>query len=300
MADSMRPRPRTEGRGLRRSRAPRASGLDRDYIGVLYGNGGGTPVTEEAFGVGDAVAVGADAQITDLTVDDHACLTFGEPEELLDLTAAFVRDGLAEGLRVVWVCEQPQEAAAELAPRTNRPGYAGLRVAMDMSWALRPINGIEQLPAFEEEIASEFIGNGAAVLCQYDRDRFDPVTLASVSRFHTHTVAAATYHDDPLLRICRQYAPAGIRLAGQIDHTAQEALTRALTEAVRVDGDLTINLVELTFIDLACARMILEALRSVPPSRKVTLRCGRTIASRFVLLGAPAIPGLRLVTVDDR
>jgi hypothetical protein len=48
---------------------------------------------------------GADVQITDLTVDDHACLTFGEPEELFDLTAAFVRDGLAGGLKVVWVTE---------------------------------------------------------------------------------------------------------------------------------------------------------------------------------------------------
>jgi len=47
------------------------------------------------------VAVGADAQITDLTADDHACLTFGEPEELFDLTAAFVRDGLACGLSAV-------------------------------------------------------------------------------------------------------------------------------------------------------------------------------------------------------
>ena len=38
----------------------------------------------------------AGAQITELAVNDHACLTFGEPEDLLDLTAAFVRDaGLA-------------------------------------------------------------------------------------------------------------------------------------------------------------------------------------------------------------
>ena len=40
-----------------------------------------------------------------------------------------------------------------------------------------------------------------------DRDRFDPVTLASVAAFHTRSVAAATYHADPVLRICRQYAP---------------------------------------------------------------------------------------------
>ena len=38
---------------------------------------------------------GASTQITDLTVNDHACLTYGEPEELFDLTAAFIRDGLA-------------------------------------------------------------------------------------------------------------------------------------------------------------------------------------------------------------
>ena len=64
-------------------------------------------------GGGGAVTVGADGQITDLTVDDHACLTFGEPEELFDLTAAFVRDGLASGLKVVWISDSaPQQATS--------------------------------------------------------------------------------------------------------------------------------------------------------------------------------------------
>jgi hypothetical protein len=61
------------------------------------------------------VAAGADAQITELAVDDHACLTFGEEEELLDLTAAFVHDGLAAGLKVVWLRgPAPHPAASEL------------------------------------------------------------------------------------------------------------------------------------------------------------------------------------------
>jgi DcmR-like sensory protein len=61
---------------------------------------------------------GADVQITDLAVDDHACLTFGEPGELFGLTAAFVRDGLAGGLKVVWMTEAgPQRATPELARR---------------------------------------------------------------------------------------------------------------------------------------------------------------------------------------
>ena len=58
------------------------------------------------------------ATLVDLTVDDHACLTFGEPEDLFDLTAAFVRDGLACGLKVVWISDSaPQRATSELARR---------------------------------------------------------------------------------------------------------------------------------------------------------------------------------------
>ena len=74
------------------------------------------------------MAVGADAQITDLTVDDHACLTFGEPEELFDLTTAFVRDGLIGGLKVIWLSEgTPAQAVAELARRgiAVEPAVAG-------------------------------------------------------------------------------------------------------------------------------------------------------------------------------
>lgn len=35
------------------------------------------------------VSVNTEAQVTDLTVNDHACPAFGEAEELADLTAAW-------------------------------------------------------------------------------------------------------------------------------------------------------------------------------------------------------------------
>jgi hypothetical protein len=106
---------------------------------------------------------------------------------------------------------------------------------------------VEQLPEFEEGMAAALAGTRASALCQYDRERFDPVTLATVAPFHTRSVAAATYYADALLRICRQYAPPGIRL----------------------DGDITINLADLTFIDGPCARMILNAARGLASSRRV-------------------------------
>jgi anti-anti-sigma regulatory factor len=289
------------------------------------------------------VEVGADSQITDLAVNDHACLTFGDHEELLDLTAAFVRDGLAGGLKVIWLSETgPRQAVPELERRgiavtpalasgqmapaewegrllsgqafearsavdwlsgqtaaCRREGFPGLRVAVDMSWALRPVTGVEQLPDFERGIAAAVADAAVSVLCQYDRERFDPVTLASVTPIHTRSVAAETYYADAVLRICRQYAPPGIRLAGEIDRRAAEPLALALAEAVRLEGDITINMAGLAFIDGSCARMVVDTARGLGGSRVVVLQCRAEIAARFVLLGAGKIAGVIVESVDD-
>jgi anti-anti-sigma regulatory factor len=298
----------------------------------------------DSVGGGGGVAGSADAQITDLAVNDHACLTFGEPEELFDLTAAFVRDALIGGLKVIWLGDgTPAQAVSKLARRgiaiepavangqmaaaawegsllsgqaftadhamawltgqmaaCRGEGFPGLRIAVDMSWALRPVTGIEQLPQFEESIAAALAGTTVSVLCQYDREQFDPVTLASVAAFHTRSVAAATYHADAVLRICRQYAPPGIRLAGEIDYQAEEPLALALAEAIRLDGDITINTAGLTFIDASCARMIVDAVRGLDGSRTAILQCHPAIAARFALLGAADLPGVSLVIAHDR
>ena len=290
------------------------------------------------------MAADASAQITELTVDDHACLTYGEAEELFDLTAAFVRDGLDDGLKVMWLSDSGSgPAVKELSRRgievesamaagqmtadgcegrllsgqvfsadaaigwltrqlasCRDLGFPGLRIAVDMSWALRPVTGIEQLPQFEEGLAATLAGTTASVLCQYDRDRFDPVTLASVAAFHTRSVAAATYHADPVLRICRQYAPPGIRIAGEIDYQAEEPLTLALAEAVRLDGDITVNMAALTFTDAFCARLIADTARMLAASRTVTLQCVPDVAAGFARLGLDGLPGVRLVTAREQ
>jgi hypothetical protein len=295
-------------------------------------------------GGGGGVAGSAGAQITDLTVGDHACLTFGDPEELLDLTAAFVRDGLIGGLKVIWLGDgTPAQVVSELARRKiavepavakgqmtaaawegsllsgraftadramgwltgqmaacRSEGFPGLRVAVDMGWALRPVTGIEQLPRFEECIAAALADTMVSVLCQYDREQFDPVTLASVAAFHTRLVAAATYHADAVLRICRQYAPPGLRLAGQIDYQAEEPLALGLAEAIRLDGDITINMAGLTFIDASCARLIADAVRGLDGSRAVVLQCHPGIVARFGLLAVADLPGVSLVIAHDR
>ncbi len=291
------------------------------------------------------MAADAGVQVTELGAEDHACLTFGESEELFDLTAAFVRDGLAAGLKVVWVSDAgPGLAAGELGRRgvaveaamasgqmtaagcegrllsgqsfraesavswlagelasSGMQGFPGLRVALDMSWALRPLAGIEELPKFEEGIAAALDGSTAAVLCQYDRERFDPVTLASVAGFHTRAVAAATYYADALLRICRQYAPPGIRIAGELDFQAGEPLGLALSETIRVGGDIVINMSALAFVDARCTLMIADAARTMASqSRQVTLGCLPEVAAGFTRIGLADVHGIRLAVAVDR
>jgi anti-anti-sigma regulatory factor len=103
-----------------------------------------------------------------------------------------------------------------------------------------------------------------------------------------------------MLRICRQYAPPGIRLAGELDYQAEEPLALALAEAIRLDGDITVNMAALSFIDASCTRLITEAVRSLAASRRVVLRCHPAIAPRFAQYGVAGLPGVSLVTVHDR
>jgi anti-anti-sigma regulatory factor len=284
--------------------------------------------------------VTTDVVTTDkINAGDHACLTFTDAEERLDLIAAFVRDGLRGGSKVIcWTDTiSPDVLAGQLAARSVRPGaalrrgqlrltpaagsllgdgavtaagmvdvlageldtaaregYAGLRATTDMAWATRPLAAAQELTTFETDIAGLFTDGRLCLICQYDRDRFDAVTLAFAAKAHPKTVAALVYHDHPLLRICRQYSPGGIRLAGQIDYQHRDILEQALTESLRLDRHPHVNLTELDYIDAACASVILTAATRLPASRRMIVTCRRRVAKVLNLVGANATPQLRV------
>ncbi|HWS38050.1 MAG TPA: MEDS domain-containing protein [Actinoplanes sp.] len=282
----------------------------------------------------DTNAVAAD------TVDtgDHACLTFTDPEERWDLIAAFVRDGLRQGSKVLCWTDSitPDGLADQLKARSVRPGaalsrgqlhlapvaesltgaaggaaamvavlaaeldiatrqgYRGLRVTADMSWATRPMAAAQELAAFESEVAELFADGRLCLVCQYDRERFDAVTLAFAAKAHPKTITAQVYHEHPLLRVCRQYSPPGIRVAGQIDYQHRHVLEQALTESLRLDRNPHVNLSGLDYIDGACANVIVAAAARLPASRHLTVTCRRRVAKVFDLLTAHTSPGLRV------
>jgi anti-anti-sigma regulatory factor len=302
------------------------------------------PGTEDQHHWGQEFAVADATRVEDLGPGDHACLTFTDSEERLDLVAAFVREGLRGGQKVICVTDTTSEVAlrGELTERglpvedaagagrmsvltsgetflaggafgtarmigmmagqitqARRDGFAGLWITSDMCWALRPVAGVEELMGYESQMTRLLSDGRATAVCQYDRQCFDTVTLAGVASNHTQALAAATYHHDALLRICRQYQPPGVRVSGEIDYRAVEPLTRALAEAVALDEHVTVNLAGLGFTDGSAAGALLQAAAGMRPGQRMTVRCQRHAAKVLRALGCDALPGVAMVVLDD-
>jgi len=287
----------------------------------------------------------ADAsKVEDLRPGDHACLTFTDSEERLDLVAAFVRDGLRAGQKVLCVTDSlPSGAlrtqlterglpigdatssgqmsvltsgetyladgsfgsarmikllAAQIA-QARRDGFAGLWVTSDMCWALRPVAGVDELMKYESQVTRLLAEGRATSVCQYDRQCFDTVTLAGVAAHHSLALAATTYHDDALLRICRQYQPPGVRVSGEIDYRGVEPLARALSEALALDEHVHVNLTGLFFVDGSAAGALIQAAASLRTGQRMTVRCPPQAGKVLRVLGLPELAGASMVIVDD-
>jgi len=281
--------------------------------------------------------------VDDLEPGDHACLTFTDADERLDIVAAFVRDGLAEGAKVLCLtdalapgellCEITERGLPvrepldrrqlELAPSTSayiasgafdparvidalqhrinearRGGYPAVRITADMCWALRPVTGLEHLVAYEQQLTQLLADGRATAVCQYDRQCFDAVTLAGVTAAHSRAVAAVTYHNDAVLRVCRQHIPPGVRVAGELDYRGLGALTEALGEAVRLDSHVFLNLAQLRFMDVAAAGAVLQTAVGLGNGQRMTAVCQHPVGKVLRTLGADRVPSLRLVIRD--
>jgi anti-anti-sigma factor len=267
-----------------------------------------------------------------LTPGDHACLTFTDPEERLDILAAFAKAGQERGDKIICYGGSNGDTVGELrerglgdglsagrlwdegagpnakamvdrladeVARAEAEGRPGLRITADMRWAARPQANAEQLLAFENEVGKLFADGRLTAICEYDRESFDPVTLGYAARVHPHTVAATVYHEDPVLRICRQHVPPGVRVAGELDFTRAEVLADAIGEAVRLDPDVHLNLARLRFLDAGAAAVILRAATSLPVGRRMIVTCSERIARTLSVAGAGQVRGLRILVGCD-
>jgi anti-anti-sigma factor len=278
--------------------------------------------------------------VDELGPGDHACLTFSDPQERLDLTARFVRDGIRQRERVLCLtdavpvdrlveelgarsvgtqaavrrgqlrvapietsllgpgpptAEQVAAVVFEEFAQAAQAGYDGVRVTADMCWATRPGAPADQLASYENCLHELFTNGRLCVICQYDRERFDEVTLGFAASLHAKTVAATVYHESVLLRVCRQYSPPGVRIAGELDYRHQDALEQALAESRRLDRHMHVNLDELDYIDAACAAVIVQTAARLPASRRMTVTARSLVRTVLDLVGAHGTPRLRVL-----
>ena len=165
--------------------------------------------------------------------------------------------------------------------------------------ALRPVAGLEQLWDYESAVTRLLAESRATAVCQYDRQCFDTVTLANVGATHGRSVAAGTYHDDAMLRICRQYQPTGVRVSGEIDYRRTEPLTLALAEALATDDHVHVNLAGLIFIDGSAAGVLTQSAASLRDGQRMTVRCRAQAGKLLRVLGLDELPGVTLAVMDD-
>jgi anti-anti-sigma regulatory factor len=168
-----------------------------------------------------------------------------------------------------------------------------------MCWALRPVAGLEQLMTYESQVSRLLAQTRATSVCQYDRQCFDTVTLAGLGSTHGMAVAAATYYDDALLRICRQYQPPGVRVSGEIDYRRVEPFGLALAESLRLDQHVHVNLSGLSFTDGSAAGALMQAAASLREDQRMTVTCRRQAGKVLRVLGLDELAGVTLTVRDD-
>ena len=104
---------------------------------------------------------------------------------------------------------------------------------------------------------------------------------------------------DPLLRICRQYSPTGVRVAAELDYRQQQEFEHALDESLRLDRTMHLNLRDLNvrdlaYIDAACASSIVRGAQRPPASRCMIMICQGVARTVLDLVGANSAPQLRV------
>ena len=191
----------------------------------------GVPVGE-AIAAGDLVVIPArESYLSELPFD---------PERMIASVRALIDDALAAG-------------------------YRGMRVAGDMSWGARDIDGAERLEEYEAAVGSVFADRPAAALCQYDSRSFDAARLGTLRDLHDHRARVPAVSDDGVLRVHRLAGASPddvwLKLAGEADLASSAALETALDELAREAGAVHLDLGRLRFMDLSGLRPLTRLAR---------------------------------------
>ncbi|MFI0351885.1 MEDS domain-containing protein [Actinomadura sp. 9N407] len=187
---------------------------------------------------------------------------------------------------------------AEAIGRAEDQGHRGIRIATDMTWAVRRPSGLELLLGCERRI-DQAIGPStrAIALCQFDRSRCTAAELEALGESHGVAVAPDPLFEDSVLLIERMFKPLGLALVGELDASRHAVLVQALSTvtADAVDREVHLDLAGLGFIDLGALNILADAAaRTAGCGALVLDRMSPQLRTVMETVGWHMLPGLRL------
>lgn len=148
----------------------------------------------------------------------------------------------------------------DLITQAERERFRGVRVTVDMSWALRERRGRERVLDCESRVDAAISPSTMAMaICQIDERSCTRDELTAVKERHEVLVGADPYFSDAVLTITPTFRPRGLRLSGELDGARHAVFAEALRKAIGRDGDVHLNMADLRFIDLGALSMMAGA-----------------------------------------
>jgi anti-anti-sigma factor len=135
-------------------------------------------------------------------------------------------------------------------------GYAGLRLAAEMTWMLRSGLDAEAIAFYERTASTVFSSRPGCAMCHYDRRRFPAELVAAVEAAHPYVATTDPLYADELLTLTPVYDPAGLRVAGDIDLSNTAAWQSALAAVADRADEVRLDLAGLGFIDVQGVRAL--------------------------------------------
>ncbi|MEW2356750.1 MEDS domain-containing protein [Spirillospora sp. NPDC029432] len=268
--------------------------------------------------------------VRELRPGDHAWLAYTGREEQHHVTGAFVRAGLDAGERVVYLSGAApvtaprlpaherlsvvalgrggrrgghfdpaalMRAVAEAVADAGDEDHRGVRIAADMTWAVRRPGGLELLLDCERRIDIAIGPSTRAIaLCQFDRARCTAAELEALGGSHGVEVVPDPEFEDSVLRIVRTFRPPGLALAGELDASRHAVLLEALTTVAAGAGrEVHLDLSRLRFIDLGALNILADTAAHASGRGALVLdRMSPQLRTVVETVGWHMLPGLRL------
>jgi|SRR5579884_298769 len=184
----------------------------------------------------------------------------------------------------------------EAASRATNDGFSALRVAGDMSWAMRAVPGAEHLSEYERRIQDEiFASQPITGMCEFDLRRFSRDSLKWISALHPDGhVCADPLWSNSAASLTPLFSTTGAKLSGELDAYTGSGLDAAL-ERLRSEtsDDVLLDLSDLRYIDVRSMGCLVRLAARMQPERSLILRGMRKhVRQAMTIVGWDKAPGI--------